>query len=196
MVHCWELRACTSVAGTLLLLTEVSPALLALSYLLNHCLLLQQGPRGKGAVDDLVVISLTAEAPTSHCLGHCSVQYGYVKLLVKGTQQPVVESALVPELGIITQDRCPVEMLIQVRDVPTIVRQLHVPVRIKTEQSILIYMPCMQPELKIRQVFGFPLGGKRQLAVYYLEGRGVVQAGVAILKSHANNSDRSTYSPH
>ena len=57
-----------------------------------------------------------------------------------------------------------------------VVRQLHVPVRIKTEQSILIYMPCMQPELKIQQMSGFSLGGKRQLAVYYLGGLGVIQA--------------------
>ena len=63
-----------------------------------------------------------------------------------------------------------------------VVQQLHVSVGIETEQSILIYMPRMQPELKIRQVPGFSLRGKRQLAIYYLECLGIVQAGVPILK--------------
>ena len=112
MVHCRELRAHAPVAGVLLLWTEVSPAQLALCCLLNHRILLQQGPQGKGAVNDLVVVSLTAEAPASCCLGHCSIQYGYIKLLVKGAQQQVVNCALVSELGIVAQDRHPVEMLV------------------------------------------------------------------------------------
>ena len=112
MVHCGELRACAPAAGVLLLWTVISPALLALRCLLNRRLLLQRGPRGKGAVDDLVVVSLTAEAPASCCLSRCSIQYGYVKLLVEGAQWQVVNSTLVSELGIVAQDCCPVETLV------------------------------------------------------------------------------------
>ena len=122
MVHHRKLRACAPVAGALLLWTEVSPAQLALCCLLNCRLLLQRGPRGKGAVNDLMVVSLTAEAPTSRCLGCCSIQYGYVELLVKGTQRQVVDCTLVSELGIVAQDHCPVETLVQIGDVPPVMR--------------------------------------------------------------------------
>ena len=53
-------------------MTEVSPALLVLYCLLNHHLLLQQGPQGKGVVDDLMVEVLAVEASVCSCLGHCS----------------------------------------------------------------------------------------------------------------------------
>ena len=61
MVYCWELRASAPADGALLLVGEVSLALLVLHCLLSHCLLLQWGPWGKGAVDDLVVITLTTK---------------------------------------------------------------------------------------------------------------------------------------
>ena len=54
-----------------------------------------------------------------------------------------------PELGIVAQDGSPVEELIQVRNVSSVVQQLHVPVGKETENSILIQVPSMEPELQI-----------------------------------------------
>ena len=48
MVDGWELRATAPAAGVLLLLMIGSPALLALSSLLHHQILLQGAPGGKG----------------------------------------------------------------------------------------------------------------------------------------------------
>ena len=124
-----------------------SLALLALCCLLNHRLLLQWGPQGKGAVDDLVVVSLTAEAPASRCLGCCSIQYGYIKLLVEGAQRQVVNCALVSELGIIAQDCCPSGNAGLDRRCVSGNATAPCICGIETEQSILIYMPRTQPEL-------------------------------------------------
>ena len=72
---CWELRATAPAAGMLLLLllAIVSPALLALSSLLCCQILLQQGPQGKGAVNDFMVIALAVEAPACCGLGCCGI---------------------------------------------------------------------------------------------------------------------------
>ena len=73
MVDCWELRAVALAAGVLLVVAKVSLALLALHCLLSHHLFLQWGPQGKGAVNDLMIEVLTAEASVCHCLGCCGI---------------------------------------------------------------------------------------------------------------------------
>ena len=69
----WELGATAPAAGMLLLLAIVSLALLALSSLLHCQILVQQGPCGKGAVNDFVVIVLALETPVCCGLGCCGI---------------------------------------------------------------------------------------------------------------------------
>ena len=79
-----------------------SLALLALSSLLHCQILLHWGPQGKGAIDDLMIKTLTLEAPVCCCLSHCSIKGGDIQLLVKGTEWETMYCTLMSELGIIT----------------------------------------------------------------------------------------------
>ena len=101
-------------AGARLLLMEHSLALLALNSLLCCQILLQQGPWGKGANDNLMIEILTPEAPACCHLSCCSIEGGDIQLLVEGTEWETVYCTLMPELGIITEDGSPVEMLVKV----------------------------------------------------------------------------------
>ena len=49
MVYYWELRVSAPADGVLLLVAEVSPALVVLCCLLSHHLLLQWAPGGRGS---------------------------------------------------------------------------------------------------------------------------------------------------
>ena len=107
-----ELGASAPGAGALLLLLVCSPALLALSSLLHSWILLQQGPRGKGTVNDLVIKALTPEASACHDLSCCGIEGCDVELLIKGTEWEALDHTFVPELSIIAEHGCPVEMLV------------------------------------------------------------------------------------
>ena len=72
------------------------------------------------------------------------------------------------ELGIIAEHSGPVEVLVQVGDVSPVMWQLHVPVGKETENSILIQVPGVEPELQIREVPGLALWGKGQLTINHL----------------------------